>query len=406
MVRTMRIIGPTFVLLFLLLLCNGQTETPAARPRVVITGQNLSSETGSTVVLHCDISMIPPQSEYTVRWATKGDILSDGIQLYNNDPRFSIMRWKSSVDAAHEVYSLTIAEVTRGDNGVYTCHYVYSLDNGVSYTSTSTSAHVFIIDEFPVCSTSLQQGAVVTNTTLTVEVDSNIDLLCEATMLDDSYSLRWYYAIPSGLLRLISGNSSKRNNVESLQVSVNATENLNGSMLLCIIWNKVDSSVNFGCSVGPIYTVEFLPLDPTTSSPPTSSRKTESLPDPPVFTLPPPSSLPIFTLPPDASNTDMPPDNRNTDEDSSQGPVAITTQTATNPSQLMSVISTFPVLVWVAIAIGSLAFLLCLVFFIIILVKWNTKPDSRIHTSAAPPPATTPVSNGGVVNTNHNNSNI
>ena len=368
----------------------GQSQT---RPVVLrATGENLNTETGTAITLDCDIEGIANQMQFNVRWV-KGNTLSDGTILLTEDTRITIQKFQSGSVPIRAVYRLTISNSVPGDTGTYTCQLVYTADDGLTFITDTKSVYVFVIDKFPVCSMTVNDRESFSN--VSIQVNSIVKFLCQATLKNPSYSLQWYYTTVTERLNRIEGNTTRQDNFEQSTVTVQASEFYNESIFLCTIWNRVNARINSGCALGPLEIVGF-PLS-TAASPNESTSDT----------------LTKRKLSSENSVSELRTENPLISKDSSDWttqvtegitPIPVATdQTVTSLSSIslastekvtgtpdaggqggetLHVVYTFPPFVWVVIAVGTIAFVLCCIVFVAILAKWSNKPETRVHSSA------------------------
>ena len=377
------------VLLSVLLKCHSQTA-----PKMTITGENLNAETGQTVFLNCVISDLHlfPQLYYNVRWykgtAVDGSNISEGSQQ-NTDPRVDIVKFQSGMDTSRIVYRLTITNASPSHTSLYTCQLIYSPDGGITYKSLSMPEYVFVMDKFPECS--MRVDGEVSSGDVPIPVGSDVEFYCSAMMGSPNYSLLWYYSVIDERIDLLRGNSTRVDNFEESSATITANKSYNGSLFLCIIWNSVDTRINYGCSIGLLSIGEQLQ---TTTAPdgtdvPKSGGMTTTSNGGGIIT----TSNDLNTLQTNG-RTPHPSMATTSTEWATQasnitgvttGPTPILTSIQITPknngdnSQTLHVVYTFPPLVWVAIGVGGISFICCCVVCIAIIAKWKNKPETRVH---------------------------
>ena len=220
------------------------TNIVFAKQRISVTAPMSSVDEGGVLAIHCRVWNLAKTEEVTILRKLKDSdaperlSLTDGLVSGAGDRFFLAVR---QLDDASNVYFLSIMDVTRQDEGEYTC-YIVSIGGFTEIASDSVTVSVFYLpsENYPMCkgydNTLVKEGSI-------------ISLNCSSEVSNSDIDITW-----SRVGTDITFPTTKEIHNGILYSSMILTTRLqdSGSVFLCTISSAIFPGEIRTCHLGPV----------------------------------------------------------------------------------------------------------------------------------------------------------
>ena len=205
-----------------------------------------SVEEGGVLAIHCRVWNLAVTEEVTILRKSKDSStperlsLRDGLVSGIGDQLFLAVR---QLDDASNVYFLSIMDVTRQDEGEYTCYLVSSIGGFTEIASDSVVVSVFYFpsDLYPLCkgydNTPVVEGSIMT-------------LNCSSEVANPDIAITWSRAGTA-----LSTTEEIYNGIVYSSVTLKTRLQDSGSVFLCTISSAMFPGETRTCHMGPVNVV-------------------------------------------------------------------------------------------------------------------------------------------------------
>ncbi len=230
---------------FLVYLLSFGVSIVLGKDRISVSAPMASVEERGVLAIHCRVWNLAGDEEVTVRRTlpdgrTQRLSLNNGLVTGVSDRMFLAVR---QLDDSSNVYFLSIMDVTKQDEGNYSC-YIVSNFNQVAQDTVFVGVYYFPSEVYPLCSDHLQD--------VTVKQGDILTLNCTSEIANPPVTIAWSRTGVDTTLQsqeYINGDMK----ISSLTIKVKLQDH--GSVFLCAVSSAMFPEETRTCHVGPLYVI-------------------------------------------------------------------------------------------------------------------------------------------------------